>query len=85
MNDFFRFMATRWGRLTRFSVGLLLFAWGAGTMGFFGMFAAFLGAIAMFTGLTDLCITAAFFNLPITGKMLRRHYGIQEQKLDFER
>jgi len=85
MNDFFRFMATRWGRLTRFSVGLLLFAWGAGVLGFWGLLVAFLGAIAMFTGATDLCLLAPFWNLPITGHMLRKHYGIHDPKLDYER
>jgi hypothetical protein len=84
MNDFFKFMATRWGRTTRFCIGMILVGWGLGTMGFWGVMATLIGAVAMFTGATDLCLLAPFWNLPITGVMLRKHFGITERKLDLE-
>lgn len=85
MNEFFKFMATRWGRLLRLSLGMILFAYGIGHLNFWGVLAAGLGGLAMFAGATDLCLIAPFWNLPITGKMLRRHYGIHEPKLDWEK
>lgn len=83
MNEFFKFMATRWGRTARFCVGLILFMWGIGLAGW-GYFLAAFGLLSMFTGATDICLLAPFFNLPITGKMLRKHYGITEPKLELE-
>lgn len=84
MNDFFKFMSTRWGRATRFCLGMIMLGFGLGTMGFWGLLVAFFGLVAMFTGATDLCILAAFWNLPITGRQLRKHFGIHERKLDLE-
>lgn len=83
MNDFFKFMATRWGRMARFCVGLVLFAWGIGLAGW-GFLLAAVGFVMMAAGAMDLCLLAPFYNLPITGKMLRKHFNIHEPRLTWD-
>jgi hypothetical protein len=72
MKKFFGFMASDAGRLARIVAGLVLMGLGLLLVGGWrGWVMVGAGAVPLLAGVLDVCVFAALFGKPFTGKRLR--------------
>lgn len=71
MKGLVRFLASTAGRLTRIAAGLVLIAWGAFNSGGVKWLPIIIGLIPLLAGVFDICLIAAMFGYPLSGKKIR--------------
>lgn len=75
---FFKFMATRTGRIVRVVAGLALIAIGLLVIeGTAGVIVALVGLVPFLAGATDRCVFAPLAKLPFDGRRLRDRLGMR--------
>jgi hypothetical protein len=73
MKDFFKFLASRNGRIIRIVVGIILIAIGlfANINTVVGYILIVVGLVPLLAGIFDVCVFAPLFGRPFSGKKLR--------------